>query len=130
MREAEQRRRWYAAVTQTRERQIEQHRATVLTEQIRAWRQADEIRAFCQAARARTGETPVTASEADWLDWAEAYAMQLDPLQEPLRTPVDPPAGREVLRELAKIDVYAHPWPFDADGRWMLPDDRPTDPRT
>ncbi|MGN4160061.1 hypothetical protein ACRWOO_10315 [Streptomyces sp. NEAU-PBA10] len=81
MREAEQRRRWYAAVTQTRERQIEQHRATVLTEQIRAWRQADEIRAFCQAARARTGETPVTASEADWLDWAEAYAMQLDPLR-------------------------------------------------
>jgi hypothetical protein len=43
---------------------------------------------------------------------------------------VEPPAGREVLRELAKIDVYAHPWPFDTDGRWTLPDDRPTDPRT
>ncbi|MGW0669923.1 hypothetical protein [Streptomyces sp. NPDC002746] len=36
LREAEQRRRWYAAVTRAREQQIEQHRATVLTEQIRA----------------------------------------------------------------------------------------------
>ncbi|MFB7028627.1 MULTISPECIES: hypothetical protein [unclassified Streptomyces] len=130
LREAEQRRRWYAAVARAREEQIEQHRATVLTGQIRAWRQADEIRAFCQAARARAGDAPVAADEADWLEWAEAYAAQLDPLREPLRTPVDPPAGREVLRELAKIDSYAYPWPFDTDGRWTLPDDRPTDPRT
>lgn len=55
--------------------------------------------------------------------------MQLDPLQEPLRTPVDPAAGQEMLRELAKIDFYAYSWPFDADGRWTLPEDRPTDPR-
>ncbi|MFE3856787.1 hypothetical protein ACFXPN_37340 [Streptomyces griseorubiginosus] len=128
LRDAEQRRRWYAAVAQAREQQIEQHRATVLTGQIRAWRQAAEIRAFCQAARA--SDAPVVADEADWLEWAEAYAEQLDPLQGPLRTPPDPPAGREVLRELAKVDAYAYPWPFDTDGRWTLPDDRPTDPRT
>ncbi|WP_234367502.1 hypothetical protein [Streptomyces pluripotens] len=130
LREAKQRRRWYAAVARAREQQIEHHRATALTGQIRAWRQADEIRAFCQAARARASDAPVAADEADWLEWAEAYAVQLDPLQEPLRTPVDPPARREVLRELAKIDAYAYPWPFDTDGRWALPDDRPTDPRT
>ncbi|MGW6272003.1 hypothetical protein [Streptomyces sp. NPDC055060] len=130
LREAEQRRRWYTAVARAREQQIEQHRATVLTGQIRAWRQTAEIRAFCQAARVRAGDAPVAAGEADWLEWAEAYAGQLDPLQKPLRTPVDPPAGREVLRELAKIDAYAYPWPFDADGRWTLPDDRPTDSRT
>ncbi|MEV7380981.1 hypothetical protein [Streptomyces lydicus] len=47
-----------------------------------------------------------------------------------MRIPVDPPARPEVLRELAKIDAYAYPWPFDTDGRWTLPDDRPTDPRT
>ncbi|MFE7358319.1 hypothetical protein ACFU8Q_35740 [Streptomyces sp. NPDC057543] len=130
LREAEQRRRWYAAVARAREQQIEQHRATVLIEQIRAWRQADEIRAFCEAARARAGDATVAADEAGWLEWAEAYAVQLDPLRETLRTPVDPPAGREVLCELAKVDAYAYPWPFDADGRWTLPDDRPTDPRT
>lgn len=130
LREAEQRRRWYAAVARAREQQIEQHRATVLTGQIRAWRQAAEIRAFCQAARVRAGDAQVAAGESNWLEWAEAYAGQLDPLQEPLRTPVDPPARREVLRELAQIDAYAYPWPFGADGRWTLPDDRPTDPRT
>ncbi|MET9976400.1 hypothetical protein ACFYOI_18640 [Streptomyces microflavus] len=53
------------AVAQTREQQIDQHRATVLTGQIRAWRQADEIRAFCQAARTRTSDAPVAADEAD-----------------------------------------------------------------
>ncbi|MET9100755.1 hypothetical protein [Streptomyces antibioticus] len=130
LREAEQRRGWYAAIARAREQQIEQHRATVLTGQIRAWRQADEIRAFCQAARVRASDVPVAADEADWLEWAEAYAGQLDPLQEPLRTPVDPPAGREVLCELAQIDAYAYPWPFGADGRWALPDDRPTGSRT
>ncbi|GAA2535460.1 hypothetical protein GCM10010295_18230 [Streptomyces intermedius] len=56
--------------------------------------------------------------------------MQLDPLREPLRTPGHPPAGREALRELAKIDAYAYAWPFDADGRWTLPGDWSTDPRT
>ncbi|MEV7845777.1 hypothetical protein AB0O50_17525 [Streptomyces cyaneofuscatus] len=130
LREADQRRRWYAAVARARELQIEQHRATVLTEQIRAWQQADEIRAFCQAARARVGDAPVAAGEVDWLEWAEAYAVRLDPLQEPLRTPVDPPAKQEVLREVAKVDAYAYPWPFDADGRWRLPDDRSIDPRS
>jgi hypothetical protein len=128
--EAEQRRRWYAAVARAREQQIEQHRATVLSGQIRAWRQAAEIRAFCQAARARADDAPVSSDEADWLEWAEAYAERLDPLQDSLPTPPDPPAGREVLRELAKVDAYAHPWPFDTDDRWTLPGDRPTDPRT
>ncbi|MFE0904939.1 hypothetical protein ACFW3Y_17055 [Streptomyces rochei] len=117
LREAEQRRRWYAAVARAREQQIEQHRATILTGQIRAWRQAEEIRAFCQTARARAGEAAVATDEADWMEWAVAYAVQLAPLREPLRTPVDPPAGREALRELAKIDAYAYAWPFDADGR-------------
>ncbi|MCX5562971.1 hypothetical protein [Streptomyces sp. NBC_00038] len=125
LRETEQPR-WYAAVAQAREQQVEQHRARVLTGQTRAWRQAAEIRAFCQAARARTGDTPVATDEADWLEWAEAYTEQLNPLQSPLRTPPDPPAAREVLRELAKVDAYAYPWPFDADGRWTPPED----PRT
>ncbi|MFM9596017.1 hypothetical protein ACKI1J_12965 [Streptomyces scabiei] len=127
LREAEQQRRWYAAVAQAREQQIEHHRATVLTGQTKAWRQAAEIRAFCQAARAR--DAPAAADEADWLAWAEAFAEQLDPLQGLLYPPPDPPAGREVLRELAKVDAYAYPWPFDADDCWTGPADDPTDPR-
>ncbi|MEV6480090.1 hypothetical protein [Streptomyces sp. NPDC051576] len=128
LREAEERRRWYAAVARAREQQIEQHRANALIEQVRTWQQAAKIRAFCQAARAQADDTPAATDETEWLEWAEAYAEQLDPLQGPLRTPPDPPDGREVLRELAKVDAHAYPWPFDTDGRWTLPDDRPTDP--
>ncbi|WP_239697146.1 trichohyalin-plectin-homology domain domain-containing protein [Streptomyces sp. OspMP-M43] len=119
--EAERRRRWYAAIAQAREQQIDQQRAKALAEQMTAWNQAAEIRAFCQAARARTDSAPLPAGEAEWLQWAEAYAARLDPLHHALVTPPDPPARPEVLRELAKVDVYAYPWPFDADGRWVLP---------
>ncbi|MFD0297698.1 hypothetical protein ACFWJS_41885 [Streptomyces sp. NPDC127061] len=99
----------------------------MLAEQMGAWSQAAEIRAFCQAARARTGNAPIPAGEAEWLQWAEAYAARLDPLHHALVTPPDPPARREVLRELAKVDAYAYPWPFDADGRWVLPQEQPAD---
>ncbi|MFJ2225658.1 hypothetical protein ACIOFY_37150 [Streptomyces anulatus] len=92
-----------------------------------AWNQAAEIRAFCQAARARTDSAPIPADEAEWLQWAEAYAARLDPLHHALVTPPDPPAKREVLRELAKVDAYAYPWPFDADGRWTLPQEQSPD---
>lgn len=92
-----------------------------------AWNQAAEIRAFCQAARARTGSAPLPVGEAQWLQWAEVYAARLDPLPHALVTPPDPPAGREVLRELAKVDAYAYPWPFDADGRWVLSQEQPAD---
>ncbi|MEU4180904.1 hypothetical protein [Streptomyces sp. NPDC026589] len=125
--EAERRRQWYAAIAQAREQQIAQQRTKVLAEQMSAWNQAAEIRAFCQAARARTGNAPIPAGEAEWLQWAEAYAARLDPLHHALVTPPDPPARRGVLGELVKVDVYAYPWPFDADGRWVLPQEQPTD---
>ncbi|MGW3927522.1 hypothetical protein ACWECC_05400 [Streptomyces microflavus] len=125
--EAERRRRWYAAIAQAREHQIDQHRAKVLGEQMRAWNQAAEIRGFCQAARARAGTAPIPAGEVEWLQWAEAHAAQLDPLHHALVTPPDPPARREVLGELVRVDAYTYPWPFDADGRWVLPQEQPTD---
>lgn len=125
--EAERRSRWYAAIAQAREQQIDHQRAKVLAEQMRAWNQAAEIRAFCQAARARTDSAPLPAGEAEWLQWAEAYAARLDPLHHALAMPPDPPAKREVLRELAKVDAYAYPWPFDADGRWTLPQEQSPD---
>lgn len=106
---AERRRRWYATIAQAREQQVEQHRAQFLTAQVGAWQRAAEIRAFCQTARARTGNTPVQDGEAQWLEWAEAYAARIDPLQHPLNAPPDPPATREVLREIARVDGYAYP---------------------
>ncbi|WP_201778859.1 hypothetical protein [Streptomyces sp. 150FB] len=116
LREAEQRRRWYATVALAREQQVEQHRARVLTGQTRACPQAAEIRAFCQAARARAGDTPVATDEADWLEWAEAYAEQLDPRQTPLHTPPDPQAARRSLPHTAGTISAVLTWRPRRDG--------------
>ncbi|WP_406724544.1 hypothetical protein WJ438_07710 [Streptomyces sp. GD-15H] len=123
LRKAEQRRRWYAAVAQARERQIERHRVKVLVEQVEARHRADEIRAFCRAARTRADGASAAAEELAWLQWAEAYADRIDPLSAPLVTPPDPPASREALRELLQGDLSAHPWPFDSKGRWTPPEE-------
>ncbi|MGW3172990.1 hypothetical protein [Streptomyces sp. NPDC001153] len=108
LREAEQQRQWYAAIAQAREQQVERHRARVLIEQVKAWHQAVEIRAFCHAARAQADSASTLAVEPEWLQWAEEYAAKIDPLGSPLRTPPD---SREALRELLRGDLYAHPWP-------------------
>jgi hypothetical protein len=123
-REAEQRRRWYSILAEARQQQVERHRATVLTEQVQRWRQAAEIRAFCQAARARANSS-TPAIEEEWLRWAEAHATSTDPLQSPLQPPPDPPATREALRDLLAGDLHAHPWPYDAKGRWTIAEEKP-----
>jgi hypothetical protein len=124
-REAEARRRWYAAVAQARQQQIEKARADALTDQLNRWRKAAQIRAFCEAARDRGGEA-ASVAEQDWLHWAEAYAAAIDPLTSALLPPIDPPADHSTFRELLHGDLYTYPWPFDADGNWTLPEDEPT----
>ncbi|MEW1695694.1 hypothetical protein [Streptomyces sp. NPDC091278] len=122
LQKAEQQRRWYGAVAQARQKQIDSHRAAFLHEQVQAWRQAEAIDAFCQAAHARAADgTPCSEEELAWLRWAEDYADRIDPLQSPLRTPPDPPSSREALSEFLKGDLEAYPWPFDSRGRWSPP---------
>ncbi|MGW0394786.1 hypothetical protein ACWDYJ_28645 [Streptomyces sp. NPDC003042] len=129
-REAEERLRWYAVIAQARGRQVEEHRAKVLIEQVQGWRQAAEIRSFCRAARDRADQSVTSADEQVWLQWAEEYAAKIDPLRSPLTPPQDPPADRESLRGLLKGDLHAYPWPFDTEGHWTRaggrqPDQRP-----
>ncbi|WP_249460126.1 hypothetical protein [Streptomyces lavenduligriseus] len=126
LRKTEQQRRWLAAVRRAREQQVEWHRAQMLVEQVTAWRRADDIRAFCRAARAR-GRGASLPGELEWLHWAEAYAEQLDPLRGALGAPPDPSASRQALAEFLRADPYAHPWPYDSDGRWTSPDEALTE---
>lgn len=114
--EAERRRNWYRALRQAREAQITQHRSVIITEQVKNWRLAGDIRAFCAAARQAD-------SAADWVEWAEHYATSIDPLARPVSAPADPPATQEALREHFGRDTYANRWPFDKTGHWILPDD-------
>lgn len=114
--EEDRKRNWYRALRQARAAQITQHRSAVLAHQVQHWRLAEDIRAFCAAARQSGAAT-------DWTQWAENYAAAMDPLATPLGMPPDPPAGQYDLREHFRGDTYAHPWPFDKDGRWTLADD-------
>lgn len=125
LREAEQRRQWYAVIAQARRNQIKKHRAKALVEQAQAWRQTIEIRDLCRAARSRTDD-PMSAAEQEWLEWAEAYAATLDPLSSPFLAPPDPPANREALREFLRGDLHTHAWPFDARGNWTPDTDKPS----
>ncbi|WP_251072470.1 hypothetical protein [Streptomyces sp. ISL-43] len=129
LREAEQQRRQYAVIAQARARQIEEHRAEILLEQVQAWRRAAEIRDFCRAARARADASTPSTGELQCLQWAEEYAAKTDPLLSPLAPPPDPSADRESLRRFLKADPATSPWPFDARGRWTGPAEIQTGPR-
>ncbi|MEU0061424.1 hypothetical protein [Streptomyces sp. NPDC006334] len=119
--EAARKRNWYAALRQARATQITHHRKTVIADQVERWRMAEDIRAFCSAARqsGRAGE---------WTEWAEEYASSIDPLSTPLAMPPDPPASQHNLREHFTGDTWAHPWPFSQDGQWTIADDHPEAP--
>ncbi|MFD4510069.1 hypothetical protein [Streptomyces sp. NPDC058457] len=106
-------RNWYRTLRQARSAQITEHRSAVLAGQVEHWRLAEDIRAFCTAARQSGAAT-------DWMEWAESYAASVDPLTTPLNMPSDPPAGQYDLREHFRGDLYAHPWPFDRSGGWTL----------
>ncbi|MEJ8650760.1 hypothetical protein WKI65_22495 [Streptomyces sp. MS1.AVA.3] len=125
LREAEQRRRWYVAVAQARERQVERRRAAFLVEQVKARHQADEIHAFCRAAHTRVHGASPAAEELDWLRWAEAYTDRIDPLCAPLATPPDPPASREALRELLQAIFTPTPGHSTAGGTGRRPKRKP-----
>ncbi|KRD17901.1 hypothetical protein [Streptomyces sp. Root264] len=90
--------------------------AVKFAHQVKHWRLAEDIRAFCAAARQSGAAT-------DWTQWAENYAAAIDSLAAPLGMPPDPPAGQHDLRDYFRGDTYAHPWPFDKDGQWILADD-------
>jgi hypothetical protein len=66
------------------ERLLHDHRANQLRNQADSWDQADRIRRYCAAAEAAHGDRTDTAS---WLEWARAYAANLDPLTQPTTTP-------------------------------------------
>jgi hypothetical protein len=94
--EAERQHQWAKAMERAKHRLVDAHRLQVLRESVRAWSEADAIRAYCDAVESRYG-IEVVAAEPDtarWLALARAYA---DQIQELPRTPVDPEPTAEAL---------------------------------
>lgn len=105
-RQEERRQAWERAMESARERFIDDHRASVLRDQVAAWRLAAEIRAFCSAAQTVSPSTSASgAQEAEeWLAWATAYADAIDPLGGSLSMPESPDPSPDDLRP------YVHGW--------------------
>ena len=74
----ERERQWQAAVDRARERHAEHHRGTQLRDEAKRWHEAEQIRAYCDAADAAYPDDRGTAA---WVTWGRQYADQLDPLQ-------------------------------------------------
>jgi hypothetical protein len=89
-RAAERRRAWQAAMDQARALHAQDHRRQALDAQIKRWRQAEDIRAYCAAADAAHPDDTATTQ---WISWARAHADTLDPLR---AAPHAPPAPESV----------------------------------
>jgi hypothetical protein len=96
-RQAEQRQReWEAAMERAKSRLVEDHRTEVLRKRVNAWREADAIRAYCDAVEARHGaDAVIDAEAAAWLAFAQAYA---DRAQQLPRMPSDPEVTPDALK--------------------------------
>jgi hypothetical protein len=82
----EQQRRQAEREAAERARIVREHRATVLREEVAAWRQAEQIRQHCDQLVA-AGLPP----DDRWVLWAQARAAEIDPLGDPPGMPGPPP---------------------------------------
>lgn len=84
---AERERQWSAAMERARELHAEHRRGEILRGEVRAWREAQEISAYCDAAESRYPDDPGTIK---WVSWARRYADAIDPLRLPPHVPAAP----------------------------------------
>ncbi|WP_241748549.1 nucleolar 14 family protein [Streptomyces sp. M3] len=85
--------RWQAAMEKARVQYAETYRVRHFEAQEAAWRHATRLTEYVTAARTRIETMPPgrTRTEAEaWINWAEATAERLDPLNTPLRMPIIP----------------------------------------
>lgn len=92
----ERERQWHLHVETAKPRLIAARKATELRAQERAWREAQQLREYCDAMEARHGDDPATA---EWLTWSRDLVERLDPLTTPPRTPADPEISARDLDE-------------------------------
>jgi hypothetical protein len=95
--DAERERQWEAAMGRARRRLVEDHRIEVLRSRVRAWNEADAIRAYCDAVEARHGTDAVSADPevAEWLVFAREQAELAQRLP---RMPAKPETTPEALK--------------------------------
>jgi hypothetical protein len=107
---AERQRQWEEAMENAKRRLIDDHRLQVLRERVRAWEEAEAIRAYCAAVEARHGAARIAADSqaAEWLTLANEHA---DRAQQLPHMPSEPEITHDALKP------YLGRWsPYGADG--------------
>jgi hypothetical protein len=109
--EAERQQQWEAAMEHAKRRLVEDHRLEVLRNRVRAWGEAETIRAYCDAVEARHGADTITADPdaAAWIALAREHA---DRTQQLPRMPPDP----EITHE--RLKPYLGKWSPYGPQRW------------
>jgi hypothetical protein len=95
--QAERQRQWEAAMEDAKRQLIADHQLEVLRNRVRAWEEAEAIRAYCAAVEARHGAAAVAADPgaAEWLALARDHA---DRAQQLPRMPGHPEITHDRLR--------------------------------
>jgi hypothetical protein len=97
---------WKAALQKARERHAEYHRIEVLNSELSQWRQAEEVRTYCDAIEAQYADDE---EASEWAMWARRYADSIDPLTAPPRPPSAPKdvSGEDLRPFLDGWDPYS-----------------------
>ena len=99
-RDIEREARWEHALAKARRLAVEEHRRTTFHTALEQWRNAVDMRAFCDALeQAAAGQAANNGELAAWLTWARARADKIDPT---VGTPT-----------LTRIDFTIEPSPED-----------------
>lgn len=95
--QAERQRQWEAAMADAKRRLVDDHRLEVLRSQVRAWEEADAIRAYCDAVEARHGADTI-AADPDAVQWLGLARDHADQAQQLPHMPTDPEVTHERLK--------------------------------
>jgi hypothetical protein len=95
--QAERQRQWEAAMERAKRRVVEEHRLEVLRNRVRAWQEADTIRAYCAAVEAQYGADAI-AADLDAVEWLALAREHADRAQQLPRMPDDPEITHERLK--------------------------------
>ena len=95
--QAERQRQWEAAMADAKRRLVDEHRLDVLRSRVRAWEEAEAIRAYCDAVEARHGADTI-AADRDAVQSLRLARDHADRAQQLPHMPTDPEATHESLK--------------------------------
>jgi hypothetical protein len=109
--QAERQRQWEQAMERAKRQLVDDHRLEVLRSRVRAWEEAEAIRAYCDAVEKRHG-ADVVAADSDASEWLELARNHAEQLQELPRMP-EPP---EITHD--RLKPYLGGWSPYGPQRW------------